>query len=248
MAILYYPSRPYRGTAPAIDRAMAIRKPISVAGSQNLASSSLTAIISNNDNWQLDSVGLCFSNVAARNFSAYIMNGRNVVQNLNDSLWFYVTGSGYQSITLAPGFYTGAQLAVQLKTQLDANAAFITAGATPFTVTYVSATGCFTITPNAGQVAYLNSNAHQELRLRDSIAGHLFGLNVTTALSASITSDTNVYGLNTEMGFINETASTVVTYLHDTAHTLTVDQAVHLIANSASDVTIDYTIDYETIV
>jgi len=171
------------------------------------------------------------------------MNGRKVVENLNDSLWFQINGTNPQSISLDVGFYTGTELATELQTQLNANADFTAKGVT-FTVSYTPATGLYLITPSSGTIRYLDVNSAQMLSLRDSVAGHLFGLNADTSFGVTVTSDTAVFGLDTEASFISETASTVLEHYHDDIHSLTVDQAVHLVANTAG-VSIDYTVVYE---
>ena len=248
MSILYYPNRVYRAKVPAIDRVMDEREPIMATGSQNVFSTALNAIISMEDNWQLDSVALTFSNANSRSFNAYIRNGRKIVENLNDYLWIEVSGcGGPQRIIMNPGFYTGTQLATELQARLNANAAYIAAGVT-FIVTYVAATGLYIIVPSAGTIRYLDVHTGQLLPLRDSIAGHLFGLNATSAFAANVTSDTTVFGLDAEVSFINQTNNTDVSYLHTDIHTMSVDQAVHLASNTGADVTVSYVVVYEDIV
>jgi len=246
MSILYYPNRVYRAKVPAIDRVMAEREPIMATGSQNVSSTALDAIISMEDNWQLDSVALTFSNANSRSFNAYIRNGRKIVENLNDYLWIEVSGcGGPQRIILNSGFYTGTQLATELQSRLNAN---YTAYGVTFTVTYVAATGLYIIIPSAGTIRYLDVHTGQLLPLRDSIAGHLFGLNATSNFAANVTSDTSVFGLDAEVAFISQTANTDLSYLHTDIHTMSVDQAVHLTSNTGSDVTVSYVVVYEDIV
>lgn len=247
MAIKYYPSRVYKGKVPAIDRVMAKKSPTLTTGAQNVASSALSAIISSNDNWQVDSVAFTFSNTNSRNFDAYIRNGRKIVENLNDYLWIQLGTTPPQTITLSPGFYNGTQLAAELKSKLDAQTVFAAHSIT-FTVTYDAATGYFIITPSSGTIRYLNNNASQIMTIRDSIAGHLFGLNTTTALAANVTSDTAVFGLDSEVAFIHQTSSVATSYLHTDVHPLSIDQAVHLTSNAGSDVTITYSIVHEDII
>jgi hypothetical protein len=254
MSILYYPNRVYRAKVPAIDRVMAKRQPITAGGSQNVASTALSAVISNDTDWQVESIGWNFSNTASRDFNAYIMRGRKIVEHLNDYLWFQINTGAPQRIILTPDFYTGTELATELQTRLNAATlldgsvnGFSAAGIT-FTVTYNAATGRYLIVPSAGTVRYLNVNTRQGLTTRDSIAGHLFGLNADTALAANVSSDTVVFGLDTEVAFVSQTANDDLSYYHNDIHTLTVDQALHLTSNSGSDVTIDYVVDYESIV
>lgn len=247
MAIIYYPTRVYKGKVPAIDRTMSIRKPISATSAANISSNAVSDVISNDENWQVDSIGWTFSNANPRTFNAYIMYGRHVVEHYNDYLWFQITGSIPQRIVLTPGYYTGTQLATQLQTQLNANAGFIALNVT-FVVAYSVATGLYTITPSSGNIRYLNIDASSALPYRDSIAGHLFGLTVDTAFAGTVVSDTAVFGLDSEVAIVSQTGSDDLTYSHNEVHTMTIDQALHLTSNSGSDVTMTYVVNYETIV
>ena len=273
MSIIYYPNRVYKGKVPSIDRVMAKRNPQYASGTQDINTAPISLILHSDENWMVDSINFTFSNnTASRNFSAYIRGGREVVEHLNDYLWFYVEGAGIQLITLTPGFYTGTELAAELQTQLNANTQFSGAGVT-FTVVYDSATGQYTITTNGADIGYYNINPKMDFRTRDSIAGHLFGFTATTheitltaamlpenivatpqkimditALSNNIVSDTNVFGLDSEVAIINETASTVDSYYHNYLHVLTMDQALRLASNVGAAVTATYNVIYETIV
>lgn len=272
MSIIYYPNRVYKGQVPAIDRVMAKRQTVSTTGSANLASAALDTVIYSDDNWMVDSISFAFNSATPRNFSAFIENGRAVVENLNDYLWFYVAGTARQKITLTPGFYNGTELATELQTRLNANAAYVAAGVT-FTVTYSAATGQYTIQTDGPDIGYLNENNQADFRTKDSIAGHLFGLNETTqeitltaaclpggvtggaprimdvsALSDNVASDTLVFGLDDEISIINQSNSAATSYYHNTLHVLTMDQAIHLTSNVGADVIADYIVIYEAIV
>ena len=248
MAIKYYPNRVYRAKVPAIDRVMAKREPVTAQGAQNVASTAVDVVISNDDNWMVSSVAWQFSNANPRNFGAAIMGGRKIVENLNDYLWFDTSVAGEQRIILTPGFYTGTELATHLRAMLNANTIYNALGLT-FTVTYVPATGVYTIAPSAGTIRYLETNNARQLTLKDSIAGHLFGFTVTTpTAAASIMSDTNVYSLNTEVAFVTQTANANTVYYHIDIHIMTIDQALHLTSNSGPDVTLTYVVNYEELV
>jgi len=247
MAIKYYPNRVYKGKIPAIDREMAKRAPITVTGGQNINASAIDEYISTNDNWQIDSISFQFSNVTARNYSVKIANGRRVVTNLNDYLWFLVPTTLWQRIILDEGFYTGTQLAAELQSKMNANTAYTAAGIT-FTVAYDNITGLFTITPSSGTIQYLDVNTTQTIRTRDSIAGHLFGFTQDTSFAASISNDTTVKGLDTEAAIINETADILIEVYHDDLHTLSIDQALHIETNSGVDVNVNYAVVYEELV
>lgn len=246
MAIKNYPSRIYKKTVPSIDRVMAKRNPILTQGAANVFSTALDVTISRDDNWHLDEIGFTFSNTSARTFSALIKNGRRVVTNYNDYLWFHVVGTLPHKIILTSGFYTGTELAAHLQARL--NASYASDGIT-FTVVYNDATGIYTVTPSSSTIKYLETNYAQGLPYRDSIAGHLFGLNEnTTAFSANVSSDTAVFGLDSEVSIINQTNSTATSYLHDTIHIMSIDQSLHLTSNAGSDVTIAYTVLHEDMV
>jgi len=246
MSIVYYPSRVFKGVVPAVDREMAQRNPQILNGSQDISVTALDFEFSSPKNWQIDSVAFSFSNNTARNYSFGIKNGRKVVTNLNDYLWFHSSETAPQKITLSPDFYTGTQLAAQLQTQLNANAAFVAAGIT-FTVIYTAATGIFQVTPSTGTIKYLSVNNAQTLSNRDSIAGHLFGLTANTNFAASVSSDTAVRGINSEAFIISETASVVLDRYHDDMHILSMDQAIHL-TTSVANLSVVYTVVYEEIV
>jgi hypothetical protein len=122
----------------------------------------------------------------------------------------------------------------------------IVAKGVTFTVTYALATGLFTITPSSGEIRYLNVNDATTVSYRDSIAGITLGLTATTALAATVVSDTPVYGLGTEAHFINTTSSTLEHY-HDDKHKLFVDQALHIVVGTAP-LTATYSVLYEDVV
>jgi hypothetical protein len=246
MAIKYYPNRIQKGMAPAIDRVMAKRKPLSVRGAANVTSTALSQIVSANEDWQLNSIKFTFNNATPRNYSAKIIGGRKVVTDLNDYLWFQTPNTLRQKITLTQGFYTGTTLADELKTKLDANTAFAALGLT-FTVAYDAITGLFTITPSSGTIRYWNVNPATTPRYKDSIGGHLFGLTTNASYAGSIISDSACYGLNQEAWIINETASVVTENYFDNITILDVDQAVHLASNT-SGVILNWEVSYEEII
>lgn len=245
MAIKYFPNSNFRRPA-AIDRVMAHRTLRTVRGAANVTSSALNTYISANSDWQVNSIKFNFSNAAARNYSVDIASGIKVVSGVNDTLWFLVPSTLWQKITLTEGFYTGTSLATEVKTRLDANAAYTAAGIT-FTVTYDTITGLFVITPSSGTIKYIQKNNTQPLPIRDSLGGHLLGLNADTAFAANVTSDTAQFGLNNEAWVIDESGSTVTEHFNDDIHVLSVDQALKLSSNTSGTI-ISYEIVYEEIV
>ncbi len=249
MSIVNYLSRIYKTVVPAIDRVMAKRSPKMVAGNKNIAgANSLSEVISADTNWQLDSISFKFSNNTSRDFGFAFMHGCKVVTNYNDFLWIQINTALPQIITLSEGFYTGTQLAAELKKQLDANAVF-TAASVTFTVTYNNLTGLFVITPSGtSTIRYINTNNRSDVNTCDSIAGHLFGLTVDTNFAANVTTDTPVPGLNDESDIVYTTGSGALSYYHDTMHTMSIDQAVHLKSSNTAAVIIDWAVVYEEIV
>jgi hypothetical protein len=245
MAIKYYPNRIQKQTPPAIDRVMAMRKPQLIRGSKDITESALDVVVSANRDWHLNSIKFTFSSGTSRDFSAKVMGGRKVVEDLNDSLWFQHSDTLPQNIIINSGFYTGTELATELETQLDSNVAF-TALSVTFTVTYSATTGLFTITPSAGNIRYLNVNSMTVPRYQDSIAGHLFGLTANVAYGSPITSNETVYGLNNEAWIIDETESIVLENFFDDLKVLDIDQAIHL-ETSVAGVIVNYEVNYEEI-
>jgi len=245
MALIYYPDRIYKKT-PALADVQRTQRNIKLEkGQADTTTVALDTVISADNDWKVNSIKFDFSNTTARDYAVKVIGGRKVVENINDSLWFIVTGTLWQKITLNSGFYTGTELATELETQLDAQTAFSDKGKT-FTVAYSTSTGLFTITPSSGELKYIDKNNTQQLSDRQSIAGHLFGLTTDQAFASAITSDTACFGLNNEASIINETGSTIVEHYHDDIHTLSVDQALH-ITSSIAATTISYAIAYEEI-
>jgi hypothetical protein len=245
MPIKYYPNRVFKKSVPAIDRVMAQKSPVTVRGSADITSTGLNQMITCNSNWQIDSIQITFNNTVTKTYSASLLNGINVVQNMNDFLWITYNNIR-QKITLTPGFYTGTGLATELENDLNANTLFSAAGAN-FTVSYNSATGLFTITPASGTVAYTDSIVKIILPDQNSIAGFLFGFNATTNVAASITSDTPVWGLGDESWIIDEVGVSAPQQYVDDFHVLTMDQALVLTSNTAAT-RMDYQVVYEVLV
>ena len=243
MAIKYYPNRIQKKRPPVIDTLMQIRDIKSVSGSQDVSSSALDVIISSDSDWKLNSIKFNFSNATTRDFSAKITGGRKIVTDFNDYLWIQSDKSLPEKITLDSGFYNGDELAIELRTKLDANSKFTSDGIT-FTVVYDSLTGFYTITPSGGQIRYLNVNKMKTPQHKDSIAGHLFGFTADTSFLSSITSDIEVFGLNKEAWIIDETSSSVTENYFDDTKILSIDEAIHLETSVASTI-VDYTVSYE---
>lgn len=242
MAIVYYPNRTLKRLDPSIDRVMAKRNVRIVQGAKNITSAGLDVVISANSDWQVNNVTLNFSAATARDYGWSIINGRKVVTDANDYLWFQMSDTLWTKITLDPGFYTGTQLAAELQDKLDAAFTPIT-----FTVAYDAATGLFTVTPSSGTMRYIDYNTAQTLPNRQSIGGHLFGWTDDTAFGATVVSDTPVFGLNMSSDLVDETASTVTQHFNDDLHILNIDQALRITTGTAG-IRVDYAVTYEEIV
>jgi len=243
MAIKYYPNRVFRALPTPVDALT--KKDIikSFSGVQDITATALDVTVNPSRDWQVTAIQLIFSGATARDYSIKVVNGRSVVNNLNDFLWLQTQRTLPQKITLDVGFYTGTELATQLQTKLDANDAFSDLGVT-FTVTYAAVTGKYTITPSSGTVQYLDMNPAGRLPDRYSICGHLFGFNEDTSVAASITSDTSVPGLDSESFIVDETADTDLSrYLNDQID-LSMDEAIRL-ETSVAALTVNYFVKYK---
>jgi len=246
MSIKYFPDRVFKKNAAAIDRVMAKRAVKLFRGSANVSATALDETLSSNGDWQVNSIKFTFNNATARNYSVKVASGVKVLTDLNDSLWFQTPTTLWQKIVLSQGFYTGTELAAELQTQMNANTVYTAAGLT-FTVAYAAATGLFTITPSTSTLKYLKTNTTQRLPERDSLGGHLFGLNADTALGATVVSDTAQFGLDTEAWIVDETGSVVTEHYNNDIQILSLDQSLHLESSIANTV-ITYEIAYEEIV
>jgi hypothetical protein len=243
MSIKYFPNRVFKKSVPAIDRVMSKKYPKMARGCANVATNSLSAVISSDTDWQINSVQMTFSNAAPRDYSARIKSGIKIVSQLNDYLWFQSEGTFWQKIYLDSGFYTGTELASQLQTKLNANTAFNDNGIT-FTVAYDSLTGLFSIGSSSWLIKYIQTNNAKQISERDSIAGHLFGLTANTNLVSTIVSDTPMFGLNEESWIIDEEGSTVTEHLLTDIQVLSMDQALHVYTNVAN-IVVNYAVNFE---
>ena len=186
--------------------------------------------------WEVRSISFNFSGATARDYSAKVMDGVNVVAGANDYLYFKADTTLWQKITLDSGFYSGTELASELQDKLDANTIFDGLSIT-FTVTYDNVTGLYEITPSSGNLEYVQT-APIRLRDRDSIAGHLFGLTEDSVLGSSVVSNSPVKGLDNETGIISQTGGTSTEHYNDDIHKLNMDQAIRIKSSSvALDVT-----------
>ena len=223
MAIIYYTNRPNRAKEPVADRWMAKAQSILFQGNQELNGAALDTTLSYPADWKVNSIDLEFSTGLSKTYTVSKQNGRKVVENENDYLWF-ITDTSYPTlITLDEGFYTGDELAVELKDKLDTAFAPIT-----FTVDYhLSNPNSYTITPDSGDIKYLDINYQARFTQKQSIAGHLFGFTEDSVFNASIRSDTEVPALNLKTPFFTAT-DTDLTISNDDGYIMDIDQALRL--------------------
>jgi hypothetical protein len=242
MSITYYADELPRKSKPAIQVQQNERILRSVSGSKDITSSALDVTIWEPSNWEIADILLTFSTTTPKNYAIQKIIGRGVVTGLNDRFYLRSLDDPPQKIVLDQGFYNGTQMATELKTQLDANAAFVAAGIAPFTVSYNATTGLFTITPAAGTIQYLHVNDRVPVR-RNSTAGPVLGFTANTALSASVISDTAVAALGTAVDVLSATASANVDIVSNDLLPMDVDQSLAINTNTAA-VTASYKVTY----
>jgi len=108
-------------------------------------------------------------------FKSFLVDAGNNTLNVT-------TTNGTASVTLtASAGQTGASLAADLQTQLNASGVLTGAGADTMTVSYIPATDTFSISINNGKTVTINTAA--------STANTLLGFTADPAAAASITSD-----------------------------------------------------------
>jgi len=200
------------------------------------------------ENWEVHEVLMHFSGAVARSYSVNKVIGRGIVTNLNDLLWIKCDGYPAQKIYLDQGFYDGTTLSAQIKAKLDANTAFVAAGATPFTVSYTTGTGKFTILATAGNIQFVNTNIAVGVN-RNSTAGIVIGFNTDSSFVNSITGDTAVGALGTLAPLDSEATSTdlnTIVNVDTLAPIFNVDTGLNLTIGTVA-LTVDYQITYEEV-
>jgi hypothetical protein len=246
MSINFYPDSVVKMRTHVVDK---LQKPdvlYSFRGMQDITATPLNVTCWSPRSWEIRRVSLHFSNAVAKTYLGAIAIDAGVVTGKNDTIWFRPNTTGSQNIVLNQGVYTGTTLAAELKARLDANAAFVAQGATPFTVSYAASTGLFTITANGGKTfSYDNVNVTVPMN-RNSRAGNLFGLTADVGPAASITSDTPVMGLGQLTGYIVGSASTDTDIVATDVVSMTVDNAFVLTANTVA-ATVAYEVVYKVL-
>ena len=206
-----------------------------LTGGGNISTSGVSNIIYKNTDWKLLSISFVFSAATSRDFSMTLLNGRTIVEKLNDILWIQCKNPGtlWAKITITPGFYTGTQLAAELQSKLNASTTLTNAGYT-FTVAYSTVTGLFTVIPSAGQIAFWHDCPGARFSERISTAGHVFGFTENQNFASTLVSDTAIFGLNSESSVLSYTGSTVLSLLFDNVVTLSMDQALQIETSTAA--------------
>lgn len=183
--------------------------------------------------WRLDNIRLLFSSADPKDYAVYVKNGRRIIEGLNDIFNIYMeTEPPFRSIKLDPGFYTGTEIASELKAKLELE---YSVGGYIFNVSYSSVTGLFTISESGAEnLQYIDSG---------SSAGYVFGFTTDSILDPTLISDTADTRLDQELSVIEGTASTTLEHYNDDVKFLSIDQSLRLYMGAAP-VTIDYSIEY----
>ncbi len=163
------------------------------------------------------------SRVTLDNYEVRLKNIYTVTAGTNDGIQFD-PGTGPVTATLAPGVYTGAQLAVQVKAAMEA-----VSGGTTYTVGFNETTGKFDITnngSNATALSLLYSNAASTAKSllgssgtdQSAIAvGSTATSNVDTTGLAGVSKQSNVYDTTLATNIFNITSSNNKLIVNDTA-------------------------------
>lgn len=235
MPIIYYPHMIQKKSLPVADQLSKHTVVETRNGGGDITSSGLSSIIYKNTDWKLLSISYVFSAATSRDFSMTVLNGRTIVEKLNDIFWVQckTPGTLWAKITITPGFYTGTQLATELQTKLNASSTLTGVGYT-FTVAYSTSTGLFTITPSTGQIAFWHDCPGARFSERISTAGHIFGFTENQTFASTVVSDTAIYGLNSEAAILTNSGSTVLSLVFDDGLTLSMDQALQIETSTAA--------------
>ena len=250
MPITYYYDSKFKKPYPNIEKIQKRKVILSPDGQTELTAGLDYTLWYAVPNWVAHEVLLHYSAATARSYSINKVIGRGIITNLNDLLWISCRNYGAQPIVLSQGFYTGDQLAVELKTQMDANTAFVDSLTAPFTVSYSSATGKFTITANGAKtIQYFVTNTTVGVN-RNSTAAQVIGFNVDSAFANSIVSDTVVAGLGDKVPIDQMGACTdinTIVNLDSLSSYFDVDGALNITIGAIAGLTVNYKILYEEV-
>jgi len=244
MAISYYPDSTVKRAKHVVEELQDPSIYYSLTGMQDLTGVGLSTRFWFPRSWDAKRVAMHFSNSNVKSFAMSVMPGRGVVTGKNDQMLFKVAGGSTQVIVLDQGFYTGAEIALQLKSKLDANATFVALGATPFTVSYNITTGLFAVTPAGGLLLdYCYYDSTFPVGLNRSSAGVVFGMTQNSGLVASVTSNVAAPALGTATVFVSGSATGTTDVMSTETLSMSVDDAL-LLTVSAVATTVNYEVVY----
>jgi len=176
--------------------------------------------------------------VTLDDYEVRVKNVYTVTAGANDGLRFD-PGTGPVTATLAAGSYTGAQLAAQLKTALEA-----VSGGTTYTAGFNDTTGKFSVTndlANGTALSLLYANAVSTAKSligsngtdqSGVAAGSTATSDVDTTGAAGVTRHTNVFDTTLATNIFNITSSNNTVIVNDTAGGVGADTTITLTAGS----------------
>lgn len=169
---------------------------------------------------KIDSGVIDPSLVTLDNYEVRVKNIYTVTAGINDGIRFD-PGTGPVTATLSPGQYTGAQLAAQVKTAMEA-----VSGGTTYTVGFTETTGKFDITndgTNATALSLLYSNAASTAK---SLMGSTGIDQSAIAVGSTATSNgdtTGLAGVSKQQNVYNTTRATNIFNITSANNTLVVN-------------------------
>lgn len=173
-------------------------------------------------------------------YEVRLKNVYTVTTGTNDGIRFD-PGTGAVTATLSAGSYTGAQLAAQIKTAMEA-----VSGGKTYTVAFDEASGKFSVTNDSGNVTSLSllwgNAASTAVALTGFNATDRTGITAGTAVTgdtdttgaAGVTKQTNIFDTTTSTNIFNITTSNNTLIVNDTAGGAGADTTITLTPGSYS--------------
>jgi len=246
MSITYYPNETHKKLMHVIEKQQTPDVLYSLFGTYNLNSKpegSLSAGVWCPKGWEVKRVSLHFGSATTKNYSVSIVHGVGIASGKNDRVWVKVDTVAAQPVIIPEGFYTGVTLAAELTTALNA-CAFPTASK-PFTVSYDSDKGMFTIDPNSGKAQIFTVNTTTPVR-RNSTASNLLGFTSNTLNATTLTSNTPVLGLGSKHVYLSAVDSPN-DVLSTSSVAMTIDNMLLIEASSADVNLVNYEVVYKVL-
>jgi len=229
MSIEYYPGDDAKKKKHVVEQLQEPNILYSLGDSFNLTGSPQNIEIWNPGSWEVRRTTLHWTTAVGKDYSITVCRGRGIISGKNNRLFFKADSINEQEILLSQGFYTGAELATELKSKLDANTAFVGVGATPFTVTYAPVTGLFSIAANGGILLQYFYQATALRRLNNySSAGRALGLTQDQGPLATIVSNVAARNLGVESVYLSGTASANVDVFGTDIIAMSLDNAIEI--------------------